>query len=351
MKFDNVVGQEAVKKHLRAAIRMNKISHAYIINGEKGYGKLKLAEAFAESLLCKSLNPEIDENQITFPGMEPPAAVLPEVIEPCGECISCRKAQGRNHPDIIYISHEKPNTISVGEIREQINSTVQIKPYESKRKIYIVPEADLMNEQAQNAILKTIEEPPEFVTILLLTNNAQSLLQTVLSRCVLLNMTPVNSEEIKKYLMSQGVVDYQANMSIAFGEGNPGKALMLAMDTEFDSRKKLVIKIFQKIRGLNSIDRSSLAEELEADKDFLNEYFDLMTVFMKDVLVYKTTLIKEKLIFQDQFLLIKDIAGEITLVGINNIINEIAASRQKIRALVTPGLTLEILLKNIKENM
>ena len=97
MKFQDVCGQEALINHMQSAIRLGKISHAYIISGEKGFDKLSLAEPFAQAMLCSNLNKE-----------------------PCGECISCKKAIHHNHPDIIYISHEKPNLISAKEIREQI---------------------------------------------------------------------------------------------------------------------------------------------------------------------------------------------------------------------------------------
>lgn len=85
---------------------------------------------------------------------------------------SCKQALNKNQPDIIYLTHEKPNTISVADIREQINHDIEIKPYSSKYKVYIVDEAEKMNQQAQNALLKTIEEPPTYAVILLLTTNA-----------------------------------------------------------------------------------------------------------------------------------------------------------------------------------
>lgn len=115
------------------------------------------------------------------------------------ECHSCKQAAGKNQPDIIYVSHEKPNTISVDDIRTQLNNDIVIKPYSSKHKIYIVDEAEKMNQQAQNALLKTIEEPPAYAVILLLTTNAESFLPTILSRCVTLNLKAVPDEKIKNF--------------------------------------------------------------------------------------------------------------------------------------------------------
>ena len=98
----------------------------------------------------------------------------------------------RNQPDIIYVQHEKLNIISVDEIRRQVNNSIAIKPYSSERKVYIIDEAEKMNVQAQNALLKTLEEPPAYAVIILLTTNQEALLQTIRSRCVTLTMKPVS---------------------------------------------------------------------------------------------------------------------------------------------------------------
>ena len=131
---------------LLSAVQADAVSHAYILNGERGSGKRLLANLFAMSLQCQN---------------------RAEDGEACGKCQSCKQAQSGNQPDIIKVTHEKPNTISVDDIRTQVNNDIVIKPYSSKYKIYIIPEADLMSAQAQNALLKTIEEPPEYAVIML----------------------------------------------------------------------------------------------------------------------------------------------------------------------------------------
>ena len=178
--FQDIVGQEQLKAHLQGALETQKVSHAYIINGEKSSGKEFIARIFATALQCEQGD-----------------------IEPCGQCHSCRQALSGNQPDIIYVSHEKPNTISVDDIRTQVNNDVAIKPYSSRYKVYIINEAEKMTPQAQNALLKTLEEPPEYAVILLLVSNVNTLLPTILSRCVLLNMKPVRDALVKKYLMEE----------------------------------------------------------------------------------------------------------------------------------------------------
>ena len=163
--FKDVVGHKDILKYISSAVENNRVSHAYILNGERGSGKKMLANLFAMTLLC-----ETGDN------------------EPCGKCHSCKQAESGNHPDIIRVTHEKPNSISVDDIRTQVNNTVDIKPYQGPYKVYIIPQADMMTPQAQNAILKTIEEPPSYAVFLLLTENAETLLPTINSRCVMLKL-------------------------------------------------------------------------------------------------------------------------------------------------------------------
>ena len=178
--FANVIGQASIKEHINKSLHTGKISHAYIFYGEKGSGKKTLADLFARALQCEAGGDK-----------------------PCNQCTSCKQALNRNQPDIIYVQHEKPGNISVDEIRKQVNNDIAIKPYSSERKIYIIDEAEKMNQQAQNAILKTIEEPPEYAIIFLLTENADSLLPTIRSRCVMLKLRNIKDKLVKKYLMEQ----------------------------------------------------------------------------------------------------------------------------------------------------
>ena len=173
--FKDVVGHKDIINYIRNAVQEDKVSHAYILNGERGSGKKMLAALFATTLQCEKGEPD-----------------------PCNVCHSCIQAESGNHPDIIRVQHEKPNTISVEDIRTQVNNDILIKPYQGPYKIYIISEADLMTPQAQNALLKTIEEPPEYAVIFLLTENAEALLPTITSRCVMLKLRNIRDALIKK---------------------------------------------------------------------------------------------------------------------------------------------------------
>lgn len=325
MKFHDVCGQEALINHMQNAIRLGKISHAYIISGEKGFDKLSLAEAFAQAMLCSNLN-----------------------NEPCGECTSCRKAIHHNHPDIIYISHEKPNLISAKEIREQIVGTVDIIPYESKRKVYIVEDGELINEQGQNILLKTIEDPPGYATLIILTTNRDMFLPTVISRCVCLDMQPVSNETIKAYLMRKGIVDYQADMAIDFAEGNPGKALMIADDIEFKERRRLVISIFREYKNYDPNDIAKLAERLEKDKDNIDSFMDLLLLFMRDALIINTTGDETRVHYREELSNLRELSKE-SISRINELINIVYEAKNRINTGVTISFAIEIMLHKMKE--
>ena len=128
--FKDVVGHKNIIKYIQNAVTADAVSHAYILNGERGSGKKLLANLFAMSLQCENRDEDGDA---------------------CGKCRSCRQAAGGNQPDIIRIMHEKPNTIGVGDIRTQVNDDIMIRPYSSKYKIYIIADADMMSVEAQNA--------------------------------------------------------------------------------------------------------------------------------------------------------------------------------------------------------
>ena len=150
--------------------------------------------------------------------------------EACGKCQSCKQAQSGNQPDIIKVTHEKPNTISVDDIRTQINNDIVIKPYSSKYKIYIIPEADLMSAQAQNALLKSLEEPVAQVVFLLMTHELTATLGTIASRCVRVKLSPWPDEQLKAALLQAGYPMDRVEVVLPRSAGNIGQALDLLRD-------------------------------------------------------------------------------------------------------------------------
>ncbi len=328
-RFNDIVGQEQIKEHLGNAIRMNKVSHAYIINGERNAGKEFIAKTFAMALQC--------ENR--------------QDIEPCGECHSCRQALGGNHPDIIFVTHEKPGSIGVDDIRSQINGDVAIKPYSGPKKIYIVNEGEKMTVQAQNALLKTLEEPPQYAVILILTTNVDTFLPTILSRCVTLNMKPVKDSQIRKYLMgNMEIPDYKADICVAFARGNLGKARLLAKSEEFDKVKEEAITLLKYINEMELSEVVTAIKKINEYKLDVNDYLDILSIWYRDVLLFKATHDVNNLIFKEEIQYIKKVADRSAYEGIEKIIDALEKSKQRLSANVNFDLTMELLLLAIKEN-
>jgi len=326
--FGDIIGHNQIVEHLKNAIRMEKISHAYILNGENNAGKMMLAEAFAMTLQCEAHGDE-----------------------PCMQCRSCHQAKEHNQPDIIYVSHDKPNIISVDDIRRQLNNDIVIKPYNSKYKIYIVDEAEKMNVQAQNALLKTIEEPPAYGIILLLTTNADSFLPTILSRCITLNLKSVNEDLIKNHLMKKyQIPDYQADVCAAFAQGNVGKAIQLAASDEFNELKSSALSVVKKLEDMDLYELNQLIKQINEFKPKIQEYFDLLTLWFRDVLYMKATNDVNNLIFKDEVYDIKKQAAKRSYSGIETILQALEQSRVRLNANVNFDLVIELLLLTIKEN-
>lgn len=328
-RFADIVGQEQLREHLENAVRMGKVSHAYIINGERNAGKEFIAKTFAMAVQC--------ENR--------------QDAEPCGECHSCKQALSGNHPDIIFITHEKPGTIGVDDIRRQINGDVAIKPYSGLKKIYIVSEGEKMTVQAQNALLKTLEEPPEYAVILILTDNVNTLLPTILSRCVVLNMKPVRDAQIKEYLMeNMGIPDYKADICVAFARGNVGKARLLANSEEFDKVKEEAITLLKYIGEMELHEIVAAIKKINEYKFDVNDYMDILSIWYRDVLLFKATHDVNHLIFREEIQSIRKVADKSTYEGIERIIDALEKSKQRLNANVNFELTMELLLLTIKEN-
>lgn len=326
--FKDIIGHEQIIEHLQNAITMDKVSHAYIINGPDKSGKMMLAEAFAAALQCEKGG-----------------------NEPCQECHSCKQAAGHNQPDIIYVTHEKPNTISVDDIRTQLNNDIDVKPYSSTHKIYIIDEAEKMNQQAQNALLKTIEEPPAYAVILLLTTNAAAFLPTILSRCVTLNIKAVQDEKIKKYLMSDyQIPDYQADICAAFAQGNVGKAIRLASSDDFNEMKSSALQLIKRLNEIDLYEMTAAVKQISEYKLEINDYFDLMMVWYRDVLYFKATGDVNGLIFKDEVYDIKRQAEKSSYSGVEVIIEALQKAKLRLNANVNFDLVIELLLLTIKEN-
>jgi len=326
--FQDIIGQEQIKEHLLNALSSGKVSHAYIINGEKSSGKEFIAKIFAMALQCEGGGPE-----------------------PCQKCHSCKQALSGNHPDIIKVTHEKPNTIGVDDIRAQVNGDVALKPYSGARKVYLIGEAEKMTVQAQNALLKTLEEPPEYAVILLLASNVNTLLPTILSRCVMLNMKPVPDDLVKEYLCTQlQVPDYKAEVCAAFARGNIGRAKALASSEEFENVKAEALSLLKYIQDMELNEVIAAVKKITEYKLEINDYLDICAIWYRDALLFKATSDVNHLIFREEIQALRRTARQSSYEGIETIIKALDTAKRRLDANVNFELVMELLMLTIQEN-
>ena len=328
--FRGVVGHADAVAALRNALRTGRISHAWLFAGEEGSGKHFLAKTFAAALLCREGGDE-----------------------PCMRCASCGRVLAGTQPDLVELVREKPDLISVKEIREQVVGNVGLRPYDSRYKVYILDDAEKMNPQAQNALLKTIEEPPAYAVLLLLANSPEALRPTILSRCTRIDVRPVADAEVREFLTREhGVPPKDAEVAAAFAQGNPGRAKEIALEGTFAGRCEAVLGLARSARELPLARLSSDAEAILKDGASVREIQDILRVWYRDVLVYKVAGDLERIVFRrtpEEAARVRAEAALLSYEGLGEIFDAIERAGDAVRANVSPGLALELLFTVIAE--
>ena len=320
-ELNKILGNESIKNYFHSAIEHNRVSHAYIFEGEKGCGKKLITSVFSKILQCEA-----------------------KEGKPCGVCNSCIQMDHRNHPDVVWVEHEKPNVISVGEIREQVINTIDIKPYKGPYKIYIIDEAEKMNNAAQNTILKTIEEPTEYAILFLLTTNRGAFLPTILSRCILMSVKPVPAPQIRRYLMEkQNIDEGMAEFYAGFSMGNLGRALAISSSEEFNKIREEAFSLLRSIHEMESYELDERAKACKEFKNHMDDFFDIMRMWFRDILILKTTKDSERVIFRTAFLSLSQQEKILSLESINRIFDRITETEKELRANVNFEVALDLL--------
>ena len=261
-------GHDTILRNLRRQVVSGTVSHSYLIEGAEGAGKKTLARDFAMALVCKE----------------------PQEGKACGRCSSCRVFLSGNHPDVHVIRPDEKGSIPVQTIREELVQDIEILPYYNGRKIYIVEDAQNLSQQAQNVLLKTIEEPPEYAVILLLTTSVQSFLPTVISRCVQIRLLPLPEALVASILHDQyGIEEQTAVECAAFSGGSVGKALQAASSEEYGQLRARWLDKLQRLSGLGPVDVMQWSKDLEGDQAHMEDVLRILEVWFRDlVLVCET---------------------------------------------------------------
>lgn len=326
--FNAVAGHERIIKSLRESIKNDMTSHAYIFCGNKGSGRNLTAGAFAKTANCLS---PINGNA-------------------CGKCPSCIQFESGNNPDVFYVKATKTISISVDDIREQIVNEVKIKPYSYKRKIFIIDKADTMTSQAQNALLKTLEEPPKYVLIILIAENTENFLPTVLSRCVMMKFSPISVNLIKNYLINNCAMNEDdAAFYAEYSVGSIGEALRLSDDENFYQMRNDIISCLDRLDTMDFVSAMLMAKEMEKYKAY-SELFDIMYMFYRDVFCMRLFKDDRYVIQKDKIGLIEKKAKNLNEQTISKRLDFIMDIKKKIRQNTAFRLSMEVLFMNLKES-
>ena len=336
--YDEILGQDKLIEHFKKSVSLGKVSNAYIISGEKYSGKKMLANAYATSLQC--------ENPVNG--------------EACMECHACKMSLSGNNPDIKWILREskenkdgtvkKAKEIPVDAIRDQINNDIVVKPYYCKKKIYIIDEAECLNTAAQNALLKTMEEPPEYGVIILLTSNENALLQTILSRSIRLDVSAIDDKIIKDYLMKNSKIpDYAADVLVSFARGNLGRAVELSESPTFNEMKDHLVKTMSFLYEKDMAEIGNITKQTSEYKDDITYYFELLTMWFRDVLVAKSGGGDNKLIFRDEVENIRELSRGYSYRSIEMILKTIEDTKTQIALNVSFDTAFKILYMTIRD--
>ncbi len=262
--FDKVVGQRPVKQLLINALENRSYSHAYLFEGTRGLGKETMAREYAAAILCASETP------------------------PCHTCRSCQQVTAGTHPELRIILPEDPEkdtSVSVEIIRSMIKD-IYLKPYEGDWKVYLIPQADLLTFQAQNALLKTLEEPPDHSVIILTSSHPEKLLPTVLSRCQKAVFRPVKAQELEMWLQSHHhVSQQQANDLAAYANGIPDRAVKMVLSEVYRQQRQGLLALTDTLAEGRI---SPLLEEgqwLQLDKTNTLEVLSMWQEWIRDIQV------------------------------------------------------------------
>ena len=327
--FSEIIGQDIVVSHLQNALRTGGVSHAYILNGAKGSGRHMIARSFSAALLCENPRQEGDR------------------IEPCGECLSCIQVEAGSNPDLITLEREKENSIGVGDIRK-MRADVRVKPYSAAHKIYIIPDAEKMTPAAQNALLKTLEEPPAYAVLLLLADGTSAFLPTIMSRCVTLPLRPVAEKAVEDCLMERfGAKEDRARLCARFSGGSIGRAALLLENENFAALREKTILLLHKIEKTDAAELASFAKEAASENE-TQDLIDLILTWNRDLLVCKSTHSTENLIFTDEVQYIIEAAQNTSWQGLQAAAEAVFRARRRLSSNVNAELTMQMMLLEIR---
>lgn len=252
MKFKELIGNNEIKESLMKILSSGNISHSYMFIGTRGIGKDKFAKEFAKGILC-----------------------LNDTNKPCENCKSCVSFSDNNNPDFYEIElEEDENSIKIDTIRD-MQKKIQELPIISNRKVYIINDSEFMTKDAQNCLLKTLEEPPKFTTIILIVSNESKILNTIKSRCLKIYFKDINENELEQYIKQNLITDNFTPNMLKACQGSIGKATNILKNKEMYTT---IDEVFENVENYSLIDVVPKLEILYKNKEHINEMLEYINV-------------------------------------------------------------------------
>ena len=324
-EFQDIIGNEDAKEYFIKALAKDHLSHSYIFEGPYGVGKKTFARKLAKAILC--------ENR--------------DEAKACDRCQSCHMVEAGTHPDIITIEKDTKVT-KVDNIRENIVREMEIKPYQSSYKIIIVNAADTINIQGQNAMLKTIEEPPKYGIVILVCENLASMLPTIKSRCITVRFNALSKEKMNAYLQDKGIGEGERQVYAKLSEGSIGVINDILQDENYIELRKQSVVYLERLGKANLLQLYDLVKEITDQKEQIEQILEFWLYWYRDVAVIKTSG-SDDLYYLDYQKQLLDMSQNITYNKVSQNIESIKYAILDIKQNIYSTFVIENLLLKLKE--
>src|SRR5699024_293085 len=322
MDYKDIIGHEKGIETLKKSIKNETVSHSYLFEGEEGIGKKMVAYVFSKTLLCKEKG-----------------------IEPCNNCTSCMKFDSGNHPDFHIIEPER-GIIRKIEVEDLIKK-MSTAPFESKKKLFVIDDSDLMNIEGKNAILKILEEPPYYVNIILISSRPNNLLPTILSRVQSVKLYPISPKKIIKFLLDRyNIGEDRARFIAEFTKGGIGKSINLIQEESFFEMRDKIIKILISLGNGDKTKAFSSIDVFDKNKENIDDILDIMIYWFRDLLIYKEVGESMLIINKDKIIELSKFSY-MSFDKINSIIKKIEETKLNLTRNINYQLAIETMLLSV----
>jgi len=324
VSWAGIVGQSLPVRLLRRAVATGQLAHAYLFVGPDGVGKRTVALEVAKTLNCRAPQPDGSA---------------------CDACSSCQKMAyvPPSHPDVSLVEPDG-RFIKTDQMR-LLQADMYARPNEGRMRVAIIDGADRLNAEAGNRVLKLLEEPPAYAVFLVLAQNLAGVLPTIISRCQIVNFPPLSPEEVGQVLQKRAGLDpAQARLFAALSGGSIGRAISMAKNPAVSQRRDDICDFLLKLRELDDFSLVSLSEVLEKQRDQLDEWLEMLLVWLRDALLMDQAGLSKLVINQDRKDDIERLALTYGSVHLAAMVEAVSETRNRLQRNANVRLVLDVLL-------